>query len=49
MTTKTDYHAIRELKETYRPAQRGIVSGAEVLCSGSDGVDGRHERYLLRD
>mgnify|MGYP001025878393 FL=1 len=30
MTTKTDYHAIRELKETYRPAQRGIVSGAEV-------------------
>ena len=30
MTTKTDYHAIKELKETYTPAQRSIVSGAEV-------------------
>lgn len=27
MTTKTDFHAIMELKEAYRPTQRGIVSG----------------------
>ena len=30
MTTKTDYHAITELKKVYTPAQRGIVCGAEV-------------------
>lgn len=30
MTTKTDYRAIRELKEVYKPVQRGIVSGAET-------------------
>lgn len=30
MTTKTDFHAIMELKEAYRPTQRGIVSGAEA-------------------
>lgn len=30
MTTKTDYNTIKELKEVYRPAQRGIVNGAEV-------------------
>lgn len=30
MVTKTDFHAIKELKEVYRPAQRGIVSGAEA-------------------
>lgn len=29
MTTKTDYHAIMELKNSYTPAQHGIVSGAE--------------------
>ena len=30
MTTKTDFHAIMELKEAYRPTQRGIVSVAEA-------------------
>ena len=30
MTTKTDFHTIMELKEAYRPTQRGIVSGAEA-------------------
>lgn len=30
MTTKTDYHAIMELKDKYTPAQRGIVNAAEV-------------------
>lgn len=30
MVTKTDFHAIKELKEVYRPAQRGIVSGTEA-------------------
>ncbi len=30
MTTKTDFHSIRELSECYHPAQRGIVSEAEI-------------------
>lgn len=30
MTTKTDYHAIMELKNNYTPMQQGIVSGAEA-------------------
>lgn len=30
MTTKTDFHAILELKEKYTPKVRGIVSGEEV-------------------
>lgn len=30
MVTKTDFHAIKELKEVYRPAQRGIVNGADA-------------------
>ena len=30
MTTKTDYHAIMELKESYTPTQRGIVTTDEV-------------------
>ena len=30
MTTKTDYHAIIELKDKYAPTQRGIVSADEV-------------------
>lgn len=29
MTTKTDYHAIKELKEKYTPSQRGIVFESE--------------------
>lgn len=27
MTTKTDFHAIQELREKYAPKVRGIVSG----------------------
>lgn len=30
MTTKTDFHAIKELKEKYTPAQRGIVTADET-------------------
>lgn len=30
MTTKTDYHLISDLKSRYTPAQRGIVTAAEV-------------------
>lgn len=30
MTTKTDFHAIQELREKYAPKVRGIVSGEEV-------------------
>lgn len=30
MTTKTDFHAIMELKEKYTPAQHGIVSTTET-------------------
>lgn len=30
MTTKTDFHAIMELKKEYTPARRGFVSAAEV-------------------
>lgn len=30
MTTETDFHSIRELSECYHPAQRGIVSEAEI-------------------
>lgn len=30
MTTKTDYHMISGLKSKYTPAQRGIVTAAEV-------------------
>ena len=29
MTTKTDFHAIQELREKYTPKVRGIVSGEE--------------------
>lgn len=29
MTTKTDFHAIMELKDRYTPAQRGIVNDSE--------------------
>lgn len=34
MTTKTDFHAILELKEKYAPKVRGIVSGeeAKTIC-----------------
>ncbi len=30
MTTKTDFHAIRELHDAYTPAQRGIVNAEEA-------------------
>lgn len=30
MTTKTDFHAIMELKREYTPARRGIVSDTEA-------------------
>lgn len=30
MTTKTDFHAIQELREKYTPKVRGIVSGEEA-------------------
>lgn len=30
MTTKTDYHAILELREKYTPARRGFVNAAEA-------------------
>lgn len=30
MTSKTDFHAIMELKKRYTPAERGIVSFAEM-------------------
>lgn len=30
MTTKTDFHSIKELKEKYTPVQRGIVSRIEA-------------------
>lgn len=30
MTTKTDYHAIMELREQYTPAQPGIANVAEI-------------------
>ena len=30
MTTKTDYHAIKELRDKYTPAQRGIANVAEI-------------------
>ena len=30
MTTKTDYHAIMELRDKYTPAERGIVNAAEM-------------------
>ncbi len=30
MTTKTDFHSIRGLKEKYTPEQRGIVKEAEI-------------------
>lgn len=30
MTTKTDFHAIQELREKYAPKVRGIVSGEEA-------------------
>lgn len=30
MTTKTDFHAIQELKKKYTPKVRGIVSGEEA-------------------
>lgn len=30
MTTKTDFHAIKELKEKYTPEQRGVVTADEV-------------------
>ena len=30
MTTKTDFHAIKELKEKFTPVQRGIVAADEV-------------------
>lgn len=30
MTTKTDFQSIRELKEAYTPAQRGIVNSEEA-------------------
>lgn len=29
MTTKTDHHAVMELKKAYTPAERGIVNAAE--------------------
>lgn len=29
MTTKTDHHAVMELKRIYTPAERGIVNAAE--------------------
>lgn len=34
MTTKTDFHAIQELREKYTPKVRGIVSGeeAKTIC-----------------
>lgn len=34
MTTKTDFHAIQELREKYAPKVRGIVSGeeAKTIC-----------------
>lgn len=31
MTTKTDFHSIRDLSERYHPAQRGIVNEAEIM------------------
>ena len=30
MTTKTDFHVIKELKEKFTPVQRGIVAADEV-------------------
>lgn len=30
MTTKTDFHSIKELKEKYTPAQQGIVNATEA-------------------
>lgn len=30
MTTKTDFHSIRELKETYTPKESGFCTGDEV-------------------
>lgn len=30
MTTKTDFHAIQELQQAYTPAQKGILSQAEI-------------------
>ncbi len=30
MTTKTDFHSLKELKEKYTPLQRGIVSAVEA-------------------
>lgn len=30
MTTKTDYHAVMELKKVYTPAERGIVNADET-------------------
>lgn len=34
MTTKTDFHAILDLKEKYTPKVRGVVSGeeAKTIC-----------------
>ena len=34
MTTKTDFHAIQELREKYTPKMRGIVSSeeAKTIC-----------------
>ena len=34
MTTKTDFHAIQELREKYTPKVRGIVSGEEAVKFG---------------
>ena len=42
MTTKTDFHSIRDLSERYHPAQRGIVSEAEIkLIQGVLEIDTR--------
>jgi len=34
MTTKTDFHAIQELRGKYAPKVRGIVSGEEAKTIG---------------
>ena len=46
MTTKTDFHAIQELREKYTPKVRGIVSGEEAkTIKGVQAVD-KSAEYL---
>ena len=53
MTTKTDFHAIQELREKYAPKVRGIVSGeeAKTICEVlvmiyGQWFDKSHDQYL---